>query len=142
MVKWSDWWKSKAKILIKVIIKVKYYSKNVFGSIKDFLNNSKITVFHHYFTTHRFVTSYKEKAERFNSFLKNQCSLIKSDIKLPLQLQFLTDKHLSMIKFVSTDLLKIIQNLPSEKLMALIRSAYSDVENILKLNMQVFRTYI
>ena len=36
MVKWSDWWKNKAKILIKVIIKVKYYSKNVLGSIKDF----------------------------------------------------------------------------------------------------------
>ena len=62
-----------------------------------------------------FVTDFKEEAELFNSFFAKQCSLIKNESKLPPRLHFLTEKRLSMVKFVNNDKLKIIQNLNPNK---------------------------
>ena len=80
-----------------------------------FLNNRKIPVIPPIFHTNKFVTDFKEKAELFNSFFAKQCSLIKYDSRLPPRLHFLTDKRLSTVKFVNTDILKIIQNLNPNK---------------------------
>ena len=80
-----------------------------------FLNNRKIPVNPPLFHNNKFVTDFREKAELFNSFFSKQCSLIKNDSKLPLRLHFLTDKLLSTVKFVNTDILKIIQNLNPNK---------------------------
>ena len=48
------------------------------------------------------------------SFFSKQCSLIKVTVNSP-RLHLLTDKCLSTVKFVNTDILKIIQNLNPNK---------------------------
>ena len=83
-------------------------SKAYWALLKFFLNNRKIPVIPPLFHSNKFVTDFKEKAELFNSFFAKQCSLIKNDSKLPPRLRFLTDKGLSTIKFVDTDILKTI----------------------------------
>ena len=85
------------------------------GPIKIFLNNRKIPVIPPLFHNNKVVTDFKEKAELFNSFFAKQCSLIKNASKLTPRLHVLTDKLLSTVKFVNTDILKIIQNLNPNK---------------------------
>ena len=103
---------------VKVIRDINYYSKNTkayWVLLKIFLNNRKIRVIPPLFHNSKFITDFKEKAELFNSFFAKQCSLIKNESKLPPRLHFLTDKRLSMVKFVNNDILKIIQNLNPNK---------------------------
>ena len=90
-------------------------SKAYWALLKIFLNNRKIPVIPPLFHNNKFATDFKEKAELFNSFFAKQCSLIKNYSKLPPRLRFLTDKRLSTIKFVDTDILKIIRNLNLNK---------------------------
>ena len=85
------------------------------GSTKNSISNRKIPAIPPLFHDNKCVTDFKEKAERFNYFFAKQCSLIKNDSKLPPRLHLLTDKSLSMVKFVNTDILKIIQNLNPNK---------------------------
>ena len=80
-----------------------------------FLNNRTIPVIPPLFHNNKFVIYFKEKAELCNYFFAKKCSLIKNDSKLPPRLHFLTDKRLSTVKFVNTDILKIIQNLNPNK---------------------------
>ena len=56
--------------------------------LEIFLNNRKIPVIPTLFLNNKFITDFKEKAELFNFFL------IKNESKLPLRLQFLTEKRL------------------------------------------------
>ena len=60
-------------------------------------------------------SSFKEKAKLFNFFFAKQCYLIKNDSKVPPRLHVLTEKCLSTVRFVNTDILKIIQNLNPNK---------------------------
>ena len=99
-------------------------TKPYWALLKIFLNNRKIPVNLTLFNNKKFVTDFKEKAELFNFFFAKQCSLIKNESKLVPQLYFLTDKRLSMTKFVNNDILKIIQNVNPNKLMVMIRSAF------------------
>ena len=68
-----------------------------------------------HFSTFHSNKSITDFQELFNSFFAKQCSLIKNESKLPSRLRFLTDKHLSMIKFVNADISEIIQNLNPNK---------------------------
>ena len=67
------------------------------------------------FYENRFVTDFKKKAELFNPFFAKQCSVIDNGSSLPSELLRKTDKFLSNITFSSDDILKIIENLDSEK---------------------------
>ena len=67
------------------------------------------------FYENRFVTDFKKKAELFYSFFAKQCTVIYNDKSLPSELLLKTDKFFSNITFSSDDILKIIQNLDSEK---------------------------
>ena len=109
---------SKQKYFLRLTQKLNTIQKSTkayWALLKIFLNNRKIPVIPPLFHSKKFVTDFKEKAELFNSFFAKQCSLIKNDSKLPPRLHFLTDKRLSMVRFVNTDILKIIQNLNPNK---------------------------
>ena len=80
-----------------------------------FLNNKKTPIIPPLFYENRFVTDFKKKAELFNSFFAKQCTIINNGSSLPTELLLKTDKSLSNITFSSDDILKIIQNLDSEK---------------------------
>ena len=67
------------------------------------------------FYENRFVTDFDKKAELFNSLFAKQCTVINNGSSLPSELLLKTDKLLSNITFTSDDILKIIQNLDSEK---------------------------
>ena len=75
--------------------------------LRNFLKNHKIPAIPQLFHNNKFANDVKEKAELFNSFFSKQCSLIKNESKLLPRLHFLTDKRLSMVKFVNTDISKI-----------------------------------
>ena len=62
-----------------------------------------------------FVTNFKIKAELFNSFFANQCSLIKNDSKLPSHLNYKTNNRLLTAKFSIDGIAKIPQNLDANK---------------------------
>ena len=62
-----------------------------------------------------FVTDFTKKAELFNSFFAKQYTIIDNGSSLPSELLLKTDTFLSNITFSGNDILKIIQNLDSEK---------------------------
>ena len=55
------------------------------------------------------MTDFREKAEIFNVFFTNQCSLIKNTSMLPTNCESLIDKSLSNIIFTDNDIGKIIR---------------------------------
>ena len=103
------------KRLTQKINTIQKSTKAYWALSKIFLNHRKIPVIPPLFHSNRFVTDFKEKAEIFNSFFAKQCSLIKNERKLPPRLHFLTDKRLSIIKFVNNDILKVVQTLNPNK---------------------------
>ena len=79
------------------------------------LNNKKTPTIPPLFYENRLVTDFKKKAELFNSFFAKQCTVINNGSSLPTELWLKTDKFLLNITFSSDDILKIIQNIDSEK---------------------------
>ena len=74
-------------------------SKTYESLLNRFLNNKKIPLIPLLFHESKFVTDFKEKAKLFNAFFAKQCSLIKSNRKLPSHLHYLTDNRLSSVSF-------------------------------------------
>ena len=108
--------------------KEKYYSRiskrminplastKIYWSIlKSFLNNKKIPCIPPLFHQNRYITKYKYKAELFNNFFANQCSLIKNSSLLPSVLFKRTENVISSIDFGSDDIAIIIQTLDPNK---------------------------
>ena len=83
--------------------------------LKIFLNNKKIPFITPLFHENKFVTDFKEKAELFNHFFVNQCSLLSNNSVLPTNLPQLTNKCLDSIHFSSSDIAKIISHLDPNK---------------------------
>ena len=63
----------------------------------------------------KYVTDLKEKAETFNSFFAEQCSLMNNSSKLPSTFLKETDKFIPSIAFSSSDITRIIQDLDPNK---------------------------
>ena len=61
------------------------------------------------------VIDFKKKAELFNSFFSDQCSLISNSSELPSKAECLTKSRLSSITFSKDDIAKMIQNLDPNK---------------------------
>ena len=90
-------------------------SKTYWSLLKIFLNNKKIPPVPPLFHENRFIINFKEKAELFNSFFSNQCSLLKNCSKLPTNLRYVTDKRLRTINFTTDNIEKIIVGLNPNK---------------------------
>ena len=90
-------------------------SKAYWSILKSFLNNKKIPLIPPLFYENCFITNFKEKAELFNSFFADQCSLMSNASKLPSNFTLYTDNRLSTVTFSQDDIGKIIQNLNPNK---------------------------
>ena len=89
--------------------------KTYWSVLKTFLNNKNIPCIPPLFHENKFITDFKEKAELFNHFFVNQCSLLSNNSVLPTNLPQLTSKCLDSIHFSSGDIVKIISRLDSNK---------------------------
>ena len=90
-------------------------SKAYWSILKRFLNNKKIPVIPPLFYENSFITNFKEKAELFNSFFADQCSLMSNASKLPSNFTLYTDNRPSAVTFSQDDIGKIFQNLNPNK---------------------------
>ena len=80
-----------------------------------FSNNKKIPLIPPLYHQGDFITNFKVKVKRFNSFFASQCFLIKNDCKLPSYFNYNTDNRLSTVNFSIDNIAKILQNLDPNK---------------------------
>ena len=90
-------------------------SKAYWSILKTFLNDKKIPCISPLFHNNKFVIYIKEKAELFNTFFAEQCSLANNNSELPKRLLFLTEKRLSNVQISNENIIKIINNLDPNK---------------------------
>ena len=91
-------------------------SKAYWSLLKSFLNNKKIPIIPPILHNNALVTDFKKKAELFNSYFANQCTLINSNSTLLVNVQYLTDKRLSSFDLISEDdIMKVIRKLDPNK---------------------------
>ena len=67
-------------------------AKNYWSILKTSLNNEKISCIPPLFYQGKYVAIFKKKAELFNSFFPEQCSIIQNSSKIPLTLNKKTRK--------------------------------------------------
>ena len=89
--------------------------KSYWSILKTFLNNKKIPCIPPLLHQDKFVTDFKEKANIFNNFFANQCSIVSNNSDLPVTLTRKTHEFLSTIDFSTDDILKIIRKLDPNK---------------------------
>ena len=91
--------------------------KSYWSILKTFLNNKKIPCIRFLALLHqnKFVTDFKEKANIFNNFFANQCSIVSNNCEFPGTLTRKTHKSLSTIDFSTDDILNIIRNFDPNK---------------------------
>ena len=90
-------------------------SKTYWSILKSFLIGKKIPCIPPLFENNEYITDFKKKAELFNSFFANQCSLINNNSQLPPTLFYKTNERLSSVKITDDDILKIIAKLDPNK---------------------------
>ena len=89
--------------------------KSYWSILKTFLNNKKIPSIPPLLHQDKFVTDFKEKANIFNNFFADQCSIVSNNSELPATRTKKTQESLSTINFSTDDILKIIRNLDPNK---------------------------
>ena len=90
-------------------------TKTYWSILKSFLNNKKIPCIPPLFHQNSYINKCKDKAELFNKFLANQCTLINNSSVLPSPLFKRTENVISSINFGSDDIARIIHNLDPNK---------------------------
>ena len=90
-------------------------SKTYWSILKCFLTGKKVPCIPPIFHNNKFITDFREKAELFNSFFANQCSLLQNSSVLPTDFELFTDKSLSNITFTGNDIGRIIISLDPNK---------------------------
>ena len=83
--------------------------------MKTSLNDKKILCIAPTFHDNKFGFDFREKAELFNTFFAEQCSLPKNDSALPKNLQFLNKKRLSDFQISNENIIKTINNTDPNK---------------------------
>ena len=89
--------------------------KSYWSILKTFLNNKKIPCILPLLHQDKFVTDFKEKANIFNNFFANQCSIVSNNSELPVTLTRKTQESLSTIGFSTDNILKINRSLDPNK---------------------------
>ena len=90
-------------------------SKIYWSILKSFLIGKKIPCIPPLFENNAYITDFKKKAELFNSFFSNQCSLINNNSPLPPNLPYKKNERLSSVKITNDDILKIFAKLDPNK---------------------------
>ena len=90
-------------------------SKAYWSILKTFLNDKKILCIPPVFRDNKFVIDFREKAELFNTFFAEQCSLPKYNSELPKNLLFLTEICPSNVQISNENIIKIINNFKLNK---------------------------
>ena len=99
----------------KIVEKLQHTLKAYWSLLKIFFNNKKIPIIPPLYHKNEFVIDFKNKAELFNSFFADQCSLITNSSELPSKFEYLTQSRLSSIAFSKDDIAKMIQILDPNK---------------------------
>ena len=89
--------------------------KSYLSILKTFLNNKKTPYIPPLLYYSKFIMDFKEKVELFNDFFTKQCSFDNNNSKLPSVLTTKPCKPLSLVEFLTNDILKIIRNLNLNK---------------------------
>ena len=83
--------------------------------LETFLNNKKIPCIPPLLHQDEFIIDFKGKAEMFNNFFADQCSIMRNKSELLATLSKKTSESLTSIDFSNNDILKIIRNLDPNK---------------------------
>ena len=90
-------------------------SKTYWSILKASLNDKKILYIPPTFHDNKFGFDFREKAELFNTFFAEQCSLPKNNSALPKNLQFLNKKRLNDVQISNENIIQTINNLDPNK---------------------------
>ena len=90
-------------------------TESYWSTLKMLLHNKRNSCIPPLRHQNKYVTDFKGKAEKFNSFFAEQCSLINNSSKLPSTFLKTTDKCISSISFSSNDIARIIRDLDPNK---------------------------
>ena len=82
-------------------------SKAYWSILKTFLNDKKIPCIPPVFHDNKFAIDFREKAELFNTFFAEKCSLPRNNSELPKNLPFLTEQRLSNVQISNENIIKI-----------------------------------
>ena len=90
-------------------------SKMYWSILKTFLSNKKIPCIPPLFHENKFIINFKERAELFNTFFANQCTLLNNSSVLPNNLAKPTNESPDTVNFSTDDISQIINNLDPNK---------------------------
>ena len=99
----------------KTVVDPMTNTKSYWSNLKIFFNNKKKPCIPSLRHQNKYVTDFREKAEIFNFFFAEQCSLINNSSKLSSTFLKRTDKFISSIPFNSNDIIRIIRDLDPNK---------------------------
>ena len=83
--------------------------------LKAFLISKKIPCIPPLFRNNKFISNFRDKAELFNNFFAQQCTVIDKSSEISSTLNTKTTKMLSSILVTRIDIVKIIKNLDPNK---------------------------
>ena len=89
--------------------------KTYWSILKTLLNNKKIPCIPPLLQDNKYVTDFTKKAELFNLFFAEQCSIIDNSSELPSNFLNKIDKSISAITFTCDDIATLIKNLDPNK---------------------------
>ena len=89
--------------------------KAYWSILKSFINWKKVPIIPPLLINDHFVSNFNEKANYFNDFFVNQCSLINNHSKLPLNRDSITTSFLSFVSIKESDILSILKSLDANK---------------------------
>ena len=89
--------------------------KSYWSILKTSLNSKKVPCILPLLHQDKFATDFEEKANIFNNFFANQCSIVSNNSELPVTLTKKTHEYPSATNFSTDGVLKIIKNLDLNK---------------------------